>query len=164
MICRSYRTVCTLPVSTMLRASHSAQDGGDERLQEQAEDDDQDESQCIFHNHELISFSLYSGPSGPGYAYIFLLSESEPCKMKASRRRRIRSRPGGRLSVSPARRSGLTHRWASLDLQERIYANTRGRTSGYTASGQKKKDAPERCIYDTMILWYFGCFGDTMIL
>ena len=164
MICRSYRTVCTLPVSTMLRASHSAQDGGDERLQEQAEDDDQDESQCIFHNHELISFSLYSRPSGPGDAYIFLLSESEPYKMKASRRRRIRSRPGGRLSASPARRSGLTHRWASLDLQERIYANPWGRTSGYTASGQKKKDALKRCIYDTMILWYFGCSGDTMIL
>ena len=163
MICVSYRTVCTLPVSTMLRASQSAQNGGYERLQEQAEDDDQDESQCIFHNHELISFPFIRA-FRPGDAYIFLLSESEPCKMKASRRRRIRSRQGGRLSASPARRSGLTHRWASLDLQERIYANPRGRTSGYTASGQKKRDALKRCIYDTMILWYFGCFVDTMIL
>ena len=34
----------------MLRASQSAQDCGYERLQEQAEDDDEDKCQCIFHN------------------------------------------------------------------------------------------------------------------
>lgn len=39
-----------------------------------------------------ILFSLISGPPAPGDAYIFLLSESEPVYMKASRRRRIRSR------------------------------------------------------------------------
>ena len=53
----------------MLRASQSAQDGGYERLQEQAEDDDQDESQCIFHNHELISFPFVPGLPAPGFVY-----------------------------------------------------------------------------------------------
>ena len=46
--------------------------------------------------------------------------------------------PGGRLSVSPESRSGLTHRRSGLDSQERIHANTRGRTNGRAASGQKK--------------------------
>ena len=46
--------------------------------------------------------------------------------------------PGGRLSVSPESRSGLTHRRTGLDSQERIHANTRGRTNGRAASGQKK--------------------------
>ena len=45
---------------------------------------------------------------------------------------------GGRLSVSPESRSGLTHRRLGLDSQERIHANTRGRTSGRVSSGQKK--------------------------
>ena len=63
----------------MLRAAQSAQDGGYERLQQQAEDDDEDQSQCIFHNPELISFPFCSGLSGPGDAYIFLLSENESC-------------------------------------------------------------------------------------
>ena len=107
----SYRVVSTLPVPAVLRAAQSAQDGGYERLEEQAEDDDQDESQCIFHNLELISFPYCPSPL-----------------------------PG---------RSGLTHRWASLDLQERIYANTRGRMNGLTASCQKKKDAASG---DTTIL------------
>ena len=141
MICRSYRTVSTLPVSTMLRASQSAQDGGYERLQEQAEDDDQDESQCIFHNHELISFPFVQGPSGPGDAYIFLLSECEPGQMKASRRQRILS---GKEEDCPSPllcRSGLAHRRANIGLQKWIYANPRGCMNGYTASGQKQRDA-----------------------
>ena len=50
----------------MLRASQSAQDSGYERLQEQAEDDNQDESQYIFHNHELISFPFIPGLPAPG--------------------------------------------------------------------------------------------------
>jgi hypothetical protein len=45
---------------------------------------------------------------------------------------------GGRLSVSPESRSGLTHWRSGLDSQERIHANTRGRTSGRVSSGQKK--------------------------
>jgi hypothetical protein len=61
----------------MLRASQAAQDSGDERLEDQAEDDDQDYSQCIFHNFKLL-LSLCFRPSGSGDAYIFLLSESEP--------------------------------------------------------------------------------------
>lgn len=77
MICQSYRAVSTLPVSAMLRASQAAQDSGDERLEDQAEDDDQDKSQCIFHNLKLL-LSLCFRPSGPGDAYIFLLSVSEP--------------------------------------------------------------------------------------
>ena len=60
----------------MLRATQAAQDSGDERLEDQAEDDDQDKSQCIFHNLKLI-FSLCFRPSGPGDAYVFLLLESE---------------------------------------------------------------------------------------
>jgi hypothetical protein len=36
----SYLVVSTLPVPAVLRAAQSAQDGGYERLQEQAEDDD----------------------------------------------------------------------------------------------------------------------------
>ena len=71
MICVSYRTVCTLPVSTMLRASQSAEDGGYERLEEQAEDDDQDESQCIFHNLELISFPFVPDLPAPGMRIFF---------------------------------------------------------------------------------------------
>ena len=66
MICASYRTVCSLPVSTMLRTAQAAQDGGDERFEEQAEDDDQDKSQCIIHNHEFISFPFVSGLIAPG--------------------------------------------------------------------------------------------------
>ena len=38
----------------------------------------------------------------------------------------------------PARRSGLTHWRIGLNSQERIHANTRGRTNGRAASGQKK--------------------------
>jgi len=45
---------------------------------------------------------------------------------------------GGRLSVSPESRSGLTHRRLGLYSQERIHANTRGRTNGRVSSGQKK--------------------------
>ena len=71
MIYLSYRTVCSLPVSTMLRAAQAAQDGGDQRLQKQAEDDDQDESQCIFHNHELISFPFFPGLPAPGMRIFF---------------------------------------------------------------------------------------------
>ena len=82
MICLSYRTVTTLPVPAMLRAAQAAQDGGHERLQQQVEDDDEDESQCIFHNPELISFPFCSGLSGPGDAYIFLLSENESCRWR----------------------------------------------------------------------------------
>ena len=55
----------------MLRASQSAQDCGYERLQEQAEDDDQDESQCIFHNHELISFPFIPSLPAPGMRIFF---------------------------------------------------------------------------------------------
>ena len=78
MICVSYRTVCTLPVSTMLRASQSAQTGGYERLQEQAEDDDQDETQFIFHNHELISFPFIPGLPAPGMRIFFCFRKGSP--------------------------------------------------------------------------------------
>ena len=77
MICQSYRTVSALSVSAMLRASQAAQDSGDERLEDQAEDDDKDQGQSIFHNLKLL-LSLCFRPSGPGDAYIFLLSVSEP--------------------------------------------------------------------------------------
>ena len=73
----SYLVVSTLPVPAVLRAAQSAQDGGYERPQNQAEDDDQDKCQCIFHNLKLL-LSLCFRPSGPGDAYIFLLSVSEP--------------------------------------------------------------------------------------
>ena len=73
----SYRVVSTLPVPAVLRAAQAAQDSGDERLEDQAEDDDQDKCQCIFHNLKLLP-SLCFRPSGPGDAYIFLLSVSEP--------------------------------------------------------------------------------------
>ncbi len=76
MICVSYRTVCTLSVSTMLRTAQTAKDCSDERFEDQAEDDNQDKSQCIFHSFKLF-FSLCFGPSGPGDAYVFLLLLSE---------------------------------------------------------------------------------------
>ncbi len=72
----SYLVVSTLPVPAVLRAAQSAQDSGYERPQNQAEDDDKDQGQSIFHNLELLFFSLSSGPSGPGDACIFLLWES----------------------------------------------------------------------------------------
>ena len=80
MICVSYRTVCSLPVSTMLRASQSAKDGGYERLEEQAEDDDQDESQCIFHNLELISFPFVPGLPAPGMCIFFCFGKASPVR------------------------------------------------------------------------------------
>ena len=46
--------------------------------------------------------------------------------------------PGGRLSVSPESRSGLTHRRMGVDSQERIHVNTRGRPNGRSSSGQGK--------------------------
>ena len=49
----SYRVVSTLPVPAMLRTAQSAQDGGYKRLEYQAEDDYEDNCQCIFHNLEL---------------------------------------------------------------------------------------------------------------
>ena len=49
----SYLVVSTLPVPAVLRAAQPAQDGGYERPQNQAEDDDKDQGQCIFHNLEL---------------------------------------------------------------------------------------------------------------
>ena len=49
----SYRVVSTLPVPAMLRAAHPAQDGGYEWPEHQAEDDDKDQGQYIFHNLEL---------------------------------------------------------------------------------------------------------------
>ncbi len=42
MICLSYLTVSTLPVSAMLRTAQATQNGGKQRLKQQAEDDDQD--------------------------------------------------------------------------------------------------------------------------
>ncbi len=62
----------------MLRAAQAAQDGGDERLQKQAEDDDQDESQCIFHNHELISFPFVPDLPDPGMHIFFCFRETSP--------------------------------------------------------------------------------------
>ena len=49
----SYLVVSTLPVPAVLRAAQSAQDSGYERPQNQAEDDDKDQGQSIFHNLEL---------------------------------------------------------------------------------------------------------------
>ena len=49
----SYRVVSTLPVPAVLRAAQSAQDSGYERPQNQAENDDKDQGQSIFHNLEL---------------------------------------------------------------------------------------------------------------
>ena len=48
-----YRVLSILPIPAMLRAAQSAQDGGYERPQNQAEDDDKDQGQSIFHNLEL---------------------------------------------------------------------------------------------------------------
>ena len=80
MICVSYHTVFTLPVSTMLRAAQAAQDGGDQRLQQQAEDDDQDESQCIFHNLKLISFPFVPGLPAPGMRIFFCFRKANPIR------------------------------------------------------------------------------------
>ena len=160
MICVSYRTVCTLPVSTMLRASQSAQDCGYERLQEQAENDDKDHCQCIFHNLNFDSFSLLFQTFRPRDAYIFLHPESESRKMKASRRRRIRSCQKRKIVCLPCPQVWLDASMGELRFAERIYANTRGRMNGLTASSQKKKDT---ACDDTTILWYCRN-NDTMIL
>ena len=78
LICQSYRTGGTLPVSTMLRAAQAAQDGGDQRLQQQAEDDDQDESQCIFHNLKLISFPFVPTLPDSGMRIFFCFGKASP--------------------------------------------------------------------------------------
>jgi hypothetical protein len=62
----------------MLRASQSAQDGGYERLQQQAEDDEQDKSQCIFHNLEFISFPFVPGLPAPGMRIFFCFRKASP--------------------------------------------------------------------------------------
>lgn len=49
----SYLVVSTLPVPAVLRAAQSAQDSGYERPQNQAENDDKDQGQSIFHKLEL---------------------------------------------------------------------------------------------------------------
>ena len=49
----SYRVISTLPVPALLRAAQSAQDGGYGRPEHQAEEDDKDQGQFIFHNLEL---------------------------------------------------------------------------------------------------------------
>lgn len=54
----------------MLRTAQTAKDCGDERFEDQAEDDDQDKSQCIFHILKRF-LSLCFRPSGPGDAYFF---------------------------------------------------------------------------------------------
>ena len=100
----------------MLRAAQAAQDRGDERLEDQAEDDDQDKCQCIFHNLKLF-FSLCFGHSGPGDAYVFLLLLSESCQRMASWRRRIRSRREEDC-LSPLPAGLLDSQKASLDLQK----------------------------------------------
>ena len=74
----SYRVVSTLPVPAVLRAAQSAQDGGYERLQEQAEDDDEDKCQCIFHNLELISFPFLPGLPAPGMRIFFCFRKASP--------------------------------------------------------------------------------------
>ena len=93
-------------------------------------------------NFESFSFPSYFRPSSPGDACIFsasgkripedegkpesentLLSKEEDC-------------PAPLL-----RRSGLPDRRASLDLQEKIYANTRGPGNGESDPCQKKTDA-----------------------
>ena len=99
IICVSYRTVCTLPISTMLRTAQTAKDCGDERFEDQAEDDDQDKSQCIFHILKRF-LSLCFRPSGPGDAYIFLLLESEPVDEGKPETENTLPKEG-RLSVSP---------------------------------------------------------------
>ena len=54
----------------MLGAAQSAQNSGDERLEEQAEEDDQDKCQCIFHNLKLL-FPFVSGLPAPGMRIFF---------------------------------------------------------------------------------------------
>ena len=67
-----YRVVSTLPVSTMLRAAQAAEDSGDEWLEDQAEDDDQDKSQYIFHNLKTFHFPLFQAFRPRGCVYFSL--------------------------------------------------------------------------------------------
>lgn len=85
----------------MLRTAQTAKDCGDERFEDQAEDDDQDKSQCIFHILKRF-LSLCFRPSGPGDAYFFSAFGKRAYVDEGKRRRRIRSRrKEGRLSVAP---------------------------------------------------------------
>ncbi len=84
----------------MLRTAHTAQYGGNKRLQQHAKDDDQDKSQYIFHNHELISFSLCFGLYAPGMpVFSAFLKRSLTEEGKPETENTLSKR--GRLSVSP---------------------------------------------------------------
>ena len=61
----------------MLGAAQSAQNSGDERLEEQAEEDDQDKCQCIFHNLKLL-FPFVSGLPAPGMRIFFCFLKASP--------------------------------------------------------------------------------------
>ena len=136
----SYRVVSTLPVPAVLRTAQSAQDGGYERLEEQAEDDDQDESQCIFHNLELISFPLLSGLPAPGMR--FFSAFGKRARKDEGKPETENTLPHGRKIVRlPCLEVWLDASLGELRFAEWIYANTRGRMSGESASCQKKKDA-----------------------
>ena len=141
MICQSYRTASTLPVPTMLRASQSAQDSGYERLQEQAEDDDEDKCQCIFHNHELISFPFFLRAFRPR-GCVYFSAFGKQARKDEGKLETENTLPHGRKIVSlPCPQVWLDASMGELRFAERIYANTWGRMSGESASCQKKKDA-----------------------
>lgn len=108
----------------MLRAAQSAQDGGYERLQQQAKDDDEDQSQCIFHNPELISFPLCSGLSGPGMRIFFCFRKKNP--VDSGKPEADNTLPKGRKIV----RLPCPQVWLDASMDEfrfagRIYANPR---------------------------------------
>ena len=101
----------------MLRASQSAQDSGYERLQEQAEDDNQDESQCIFHNLELISFPFLPGLPARGCVYFSAFGKR--ARKDEGKPETENTLPSGRkIVLSPLPAGRLDNPMASLDLQK----------------------------------------------
>ena len=85
-------------------------------------------------------FPLFRGLPAPGMRVFFCFGEALP-EDEGKPETENTLPQGGRLSVSPESRSGLTHRRLGLDSQEKIQANTRGRMTGRVSSGQKKRDA-----------------------
>ena len=96
------------------------------------------------------SFPFVPDLPAPGMRIFFCFGKARPeDEGKPETENTLLSKEEDCLSPLPER-FGLPHRRASIDSQERIYANTRGRTNGRNSSAlrasrslQNKRSAPE---------------------
>ena len=94
------------------------------------------------------SFPFVPDLPAPGMRIFFCFGKARPeDEGKPETENTLLSKEEDCLSPLPER-FGLPHRRASIDLQKRIYANTRGRTNGRNSSAlcalRMEKDPPRR--------------------